>query len=184
MQRLLSVLVVLLVAGCATLSREDCARGDWAGLGLNDGRAGEPGSRFDEHQKACREYGIAVDQEAYLSGRDQGLQDYCRLDNAFQIGLSGKPYHHVCPPSIDGLFAHYHATAFALQQERAELDRLDNDLAGQERDLYAKKLSDKEQLRIRDHIRDLDRQRDRLRDDMYHHERELDNLRREAGAYR
>jgi hypothetical protein len=184
MLRFLSLLSVLLVTGCATLSREDCSRGDWASLGINDGRTGEPSSRLDEHQKACMEYGIAVNQEAYLTGREQGLQDYCQLDNAFQIGLSGKPYHHVCPPSIDGLFGHYHSAAFALQQDRAELERLDTDLAGKERDLYDKKLSDKDQLRIRDNIRDLDRKRDRLRSDLYHHERELDTLRREASSYR
>ena len=184
MLRFLGLLSVFLVAGCATLSKEDCARGDWASLGLTDGRAGEPSSRIDEHQKACREYGIALDEEAYLAGREQGLQAYCQLDNAFQIGLSGKPYQHVCPPSIDGLFAHYHATAFAVQAGRAELDRLDNDLAGKERDLYDKKLSDKDQLRIRDNIRELDRKRDRLRDDLYHQQRELDTLRREASSYR
>lgn len=184
LRRLIGFLSIFAVTGCATLSQEECSRGDWFGLGINDGRTGQTMGRVDEHRKACLEYGIAVNDEAYFAGREQGLRDYCQLDNAFRTGLNGEQYRHVCPPSIDGLFAHYHSAAMALYEDRTELDRLDNELAGRERDLYDKKLSDKERARIRQDIRDLDRKRDRLRDDLYYHERQLDNLRREANAYR
>jgi hypothetical protein len=154
--------------------------GDWYGVGSKDGLAGENSTRLSDHIKACNEYGITVDNSAYLAGREQGLRDYCRLDNAFITGLNGHPYHHVCPPQIDRLFAHYHSTAYSVHEDRAELDKIDKDLSNKENQLNDKKLSEKDRSRIRDDIRNLDRQRGRLRDDLYFHERQLDNLRQEA----
>lgn len=184
MHRITALLSLIVLSGCATLSQEDCLRGDWFGLGVKDGLAGETTSRLSDHAKACYEYGIAVRNDAYLAGREQGLRDYCRLDNAFNVGLNGYPYHHVCPPAIDGLFGHYHAAAYAVHGVRTELDRIDSDLSSKESLLRDKKLSDRERARIRDDIRDLDRKHDRLRDDLYYHDRQLDDLRREAQAYR
>lgn len=184
LRRSLGLFGILALTGCATLSQQDCIRGDWFGLGINDGRTGQTLNRLDEHQNACSEYGIAVNRDAYYAGREQGLRDYCQFDNAFKTGLNGEQYRHVCPPSIDGIFAHYHSAAFAVYEDRAELERLDGELSSRERDLYDKKLSDKERGRIRQDIRDLDRKRERLRDDLYYHERQLDDLRREAKSYR
>jgi len=184
LRRLLGWLGVFAFTGCATLSQEECLRGDWFGLGMNDGRTGQAIGRLDEHHKACFEYGIAVNNDAYFAGREQGLRDYCQFDNAFKTGLNGEQYRHVCPPSIDGIFAHYHSAALAVHQDRADLERLDGELASRERDLYDKKLSDKERARIRQDLRELDRKRERLRDDLYYHERQLQDLRREAGSYR
>jgi hypothetical protein len=159
-------------------------RGDWHGLGIQDGLAGEPGGRLSDHAKACHEYGITIQHDAYLAGREQGLRDYCRLENAFMVGLNGRPYHHVCPPAIDRLFGHYHSAAYAVYEDRAELDRIDSELFSQENRLHDKKLNDRDRALIRDNIRNLDRQHDRLRDDLYYRERQLDDLRREAQAYR
>jgi hypothetical protein len=184
MRRITGILSVIVLTGCATLSKQDCMHGDWFGVGIKDGLAGQASSLLSDHIKACNEYGIAVDNNAYMAGREQGLRDYCRLDNAFIKGLNGQPYHHVCPPQIDRLFSHYHSTAYTVYEDQAELDKIDNDLSSKENQLNDKKLSEKDRLRIRDEIRNLDRQRDRLRDDLYFHERQLDNLRHEAQTAR
>ncbi|OAI20759.1 hypothetical protein A1507_04705 [Methylomonas koyamae] len=178
------LLLALLAAGCASLSREDCLRGDWFGVGIRDGLGGETGQRLADHAEACREYGIAVDQPAYFAGRDQGLTDYCRLDNAFNEGLNGRYYRHVCPPAIDGQFARYHAAAYAVYEDRNELDRLQSDLSGKESRLRDSKLTDKERDRLRSELRELDRRYDHRRQDLYFHEQQLDDLRREFFGYR
>ncbi len=184
MQRLAGFLSVLVLAGCATLSQEDCLRGDWFGVGMKDGLAGEPESLLSEHAKACYEYGIVVENQTYFAGREQGLRDYCRLENAFAVGLNGRPYHHVCPGPIDGLFGHFHAAAYAVYVAHSEMERIENELYSKERQLHDKKLNDKDRAQIREDIRHMDRQRDYIRDDLYHHERQLDRLRYEAQAYR
>jgi hypothetical protein len=183
LHRLTGVLSVIFLSGCATLSQEDCRRGDWFGLGVRDGLAGQTSSRLSDHVNACYEYGIAINNEAYFAGREQGLRDYCRIDNAFSVGLNGHPYQHVCPPAIDGLFSRYHSAALTLYEHRTELDRLDREISSTESRLHDKKLSDKDRVRIRSDLRDLDHRHHHLRDDLYYHERQLDELRREAQLY-
>ncbi|MGZ5051632.1 MAG: DUF2799 domain-containing protein [Methylobacter sp.] len=180
LHRLTGFLCVVFLSGCATLSKEDCRRGDWFGLGVRDGLAGEPSNRLSDHVTACYEYGIAINNEAYFAGRERGLHDYCRIDNAFQLGLNGHPYRHVCPPAIDGLFGRYHSAAFAVYEHRAELDRIDREISSKESRLHDKKLSDKDRERIRSDLRELDHRHHHLCDDLYYHERQLNDLRHEA----
>ncbi|WFP50191.1 DUF2799 domain-containing protein [Methylomonas sp. EFPC3] len=179
-----ALLGLLFDSGCASLSREDCLRGDWFGVGIRDGLGGEPGARLADHADACREHGIVVDQAAYFAGRDQGLRDYCRLDNAFTEGLNGRGYQHVCPPAIDSQFARYNAAAYAVYEDRNELDQLQSDLSDKESRLRDSKLTDKERDRLRSELRDLDRHYDHHRQDLYFHERQLDDMRRELSGYR
>ncbi len=177
-------LVILILTGCATLNQEECKRGDWYTLGLNDGLSGQTSGRLSQHQEACSEYGIMINHEQYQAGRSQGLNDYCRLENAFKTGLNGQQYQHVCPPAIDSLFSRYNSAAYQVYQDRTELERIDNELSNKENSLWDKKRSDSDRNRIRNEIRDLDRRRHRLNDDMYQHQRLVDDLNAEARKYR
>lgn len=180
MRILFGLLLITFLAGCATLSREDCARGDWFGVGVIDGRAGHPVSLFYKHQQACAEYHIDVDKTAYLAGHQQGLEAYCQLDNAFQTGLDGRAYHHLCPPGIDALFARYHEAGFRVHQVRSSLEKVDRELASKEKALLDEELKDKARKRLRRQIKALDRKRERLLDDLSYHEQRFDDLWREA----
>jgi len=179
-----SVVAALLLTGCATLSREQCQRGDWFGLGITDGQNGQPASRLDQHARACSEHGIHVDNQQSLNGRAQGLQDYCQIENAFDSGLEGRRYQQVCPPSIDAAFERYNRAAYEVYQIRKELEQVDDRIRDNERRLWDKDLSDDNRHRIRSTLRDLDRQRDRLRHDLYASEQYLDRLMDEARYYR
>lgn len=176
----LACVALVYLSGCATLSQEDCVRGNWLDIGYNDGHNGETTSRINEHQKACSEYGIRIDMQKYSAGREQGLVEYCKLDNAFTTGLEGHEYQYVCPAAIDSLFRRYNSAAYTVYQDRSELTRIDNELSSKESKLSSKKLSDSDRSRIHSEIRSLDRNRDNLRDKLYNHERQLDDLRNEA----
>ncbi|WP_157200441.1 hypothetical protein [Methylomonas lenta] len=41
--------------------------------------------------------------------------------------MSGQQHYPVCPPSIDGLFAHYHSAAFDVHENQTVLESLDNE---------------------------------------------------------
>jgi len=125
-------------------------------------------------------YGITANKSDYMVGREEGLKQYCQLDNAFATGLNGQTYYYVCPQSINAAFKRYHAAAYDVYEDRSAIDSVDNELSSKESKLQDKKLTDKDRQRIRSDIRDLDRKRDRLRDDLYDHERQLDQLRRET----
>jgi hypothetical protein len=174
--RTLLIGLLTLTTGCATLTREECLYGDWFGVGLKDGREGEDASRFINHQDACRQYNVIPDKQQYLAGREQGLQQYCQLDNAIELGLRGVRYQSVCPSDLDKSFRYYNNTAYQVYQQQEALKSLDSSLSEKEHALQDKKLSHKERQNIRNEIRDLDSKRLRLRDDLHAAEVQLDRL--------
>ncbi len=169
-----------LLTGCASLSREQCLRGDWSGIGMADGQAGEPADRKDQHVRACSEYGIQINDQQYFEGYARGLDDYCRIDNAFESGLRGRRYQHVCPPAIDSLFERCNSAAYEVYRIKRELDRLGDQIDSQEFRLRGTDLSDDYRHQLRRDLRELDRRYDRLRSDLYFSERYLDQLRDEV----
>lgn len=149
------------------MSPNECRSADWRGVGLRDGLAGEPLSMLDRRTKDCAEAGVAVNTPLYLDGRNQGLPQYCQLDNAARLGLDGKTYNGVCAPGIDGEFRRRHAVGYEVNQSRnalRDLDRRRRDLE----DKLSKAKNDDERKRAREDLRDLDfslrRARDRVRD--------------------
>ena len=176
MKTILMLVLAATLAGCASLSQDQCRQGDWYSIGVGDGQLGQPADRLEQHLKACAQYGITIDRQRYLEGRAEGLAEYCRLDNAFATGLRGHRYQGVCPPAVDADFERANAAAYEVYSLRQELDSVDNQLALREDDLADRDLSDDSRRRLRTEIRDLDRQRDRLRDDMHAAQRHLDRL--------
>ncbi|MCK5871199.1 MAG: DUF2799 domain-containing protein [Methylococcales bacterium] len=166
----------LLLNGCATLSQEDCIQGAWFDLGLHDGRAGKTFKRLAKHQKSCTEYGIGIDREAYHAGRQQGLEDYCQLDNAVELGLRGSRYQSVCPTEIHRTFLRYNQIAYDVYQGKKKLENVDKRLSYEEKSLLNAELSDEKRLKISVEIHDLDRERRRVRDELYAKERRLNML--------
>lgn len=84
------------LAGCATLSKQQCEVGDWQSIGLVDGQHGYAASRYSEHVEACGEYGLGGNQSLYKAGREQGLKSFCTLSMAAEIGLENRTNHNVC----------------------------------------------------------------------------------------
>jgi len=100
----LSVLIALL-AGCASLSEEQCLSTDWRAIGFEDGAKGAPASALPERRQTCTKRGAAAfDMPAYLAGRREGLQTYCTLENGFAVGASGAADADVCDGEERALF--------------------------------------------------------------------------------
>ena len=89
MHHLLSWLPAMLLAGCATLTPEQCRHADWRQIGFSDGAGGASAARINDHAKACAEAGVKPDLDSYLRGREQGLTTYCRAENGFTVGRGG-----------------------------------------------------------------------------------------------
>lgn len=161
------LLVVAVLSACAPMTPQECKTANWFDVGLRDGREGEPMSMLDDRTKACAEAGVQANTQQYLAGRNQGLPDYCRLDNAARVGLAGKTYHGVCASGIDGEFRRRHSAGYEVYQSRNELNNLESRRRTLEKRLSDAK-TDAERRRARDELNDLDyrlrRARDRLRD--------------------
>ena len=170
------VAVGLLTTGCATLDAGECKAADWRQIGRSDGERGYGTGRLDEHRKACAEHGVRPDADRYWLGRSEGLQHYCRLDNALRVGRAGQSYQGVCPPGIDAHFRQWHAAAYEVSRIRAAITSTDSEIDQHERRLRQRDIDDRERQRLRQAIRELDRRRERLRDDLNDQERRVDRL--------
>lgn len=100
---LLSLLVIGL-AGCATMSGDECATSDWTAVGYEDGSRGYTSERFGKHRKACAKHGITADFEAYQQGRSQGLVEFCQPGRGFNLGVNGGQYNGVCSVELEADF--------------------------------------------------------------------------------
>ncbi len=123
------------LSGCATMNADECAATDWSAIGYEDGSRGYTADRFGSHRKACAKHGITPDFQAYLSGRDQGLQNFCRPGRAFNFGANGGRYNGVCATDMEpGFLEAYHA-GFKLHTLRASVNAADSRLYASESEL-------------------------------------------------
>lgn len=136
---LAGLLLALTLAGCATLSYEECVRGDWYQIGVNDGQQGHVLSRLDDHRRACRDTPVIIDEGAYRAGRDIGLLSYCTPVSGYRVGERGRSAPNVCPAETAPGFLHGHLLGeqvYDAEQEVAEAEQRLRDL---ERELEQKR---------------------------------------------
>jgi hypothetical protein len=167
-----------LLAGCATIPEEQCAKVDWYDLGFSDGRAGRPTDRILRHREACAGVNVVPDEKRYLQGRQVGIAEYCRPENALREGLAGRPYADVC----DATFKRIHQAAYAVASLKKRINNNLDEVSRKETELRDQKTSDSKRSQLRSEMRDLDRRRESLRDELFTAERELDRLRRAPEA--
>ncbi len=104
MKKIVIILSIVVISGCASLSQSQCQSGDWYGIGLTDGSVGAPLSTLEQHRNSCGEYAIRIDGEAWRAGRDEGLKQYCRPSNGYQLGRYGNSFNNVCPNNLSDEF--------------------------------------------------------------------------------
>jgi len=188
----------LALASCATMSKEECLRGDWRSVGYGDGASGYAMSRIDEHAKACAKTGVTPDFDLYARGRDEGLMRYCTEANGFRVGREGHSYANVCPPPVEREFLggyadgeRVHAAESRLESARSDLSSADaraekraRQADGVEDELRNPKLTDEQTRELRDRLQRLRRERREAIEDgrraeaaIRDAEREVDDLR-------
>ena len=141
---LLVAVVTLLLGACAAkMSKDECRTVDWRTVGYEDGVAGRPGDRIGEHRRACAEYGVTPDLNAYLAGRTAGLREYCQPHNGYRAGVSGYTYYDTCPAELAPAFEKAYDEGRALyvrerrvtetderiEEKRSEIRRLEDRVA-------------------------------------------------------
>jgi len=129
------IAVMVLVSGCASLSKEECKTANWKTIGFEDGAQGKPEARIRAHRKACAEYGVAPELEAYRSGWEEGVARFCQPGNGYSQGRSGKEYTGVCPDSLETAFLQSYRDGRALYKLEADISRLSTKLTYQRKRL-------------------------------------------------
>ncbi len=130
----LAILIVGL-GGCATMNADECATSDWSAIGFEDGSRGYTADRFGNHRKACAKHGITPDFQAYQSGRDQGLEDFCRPGRAFGFGANGGRYNGVCAADMEPEFLQAYRAGHKLHSLRASVSAANSKIYAREAEL-------------------------------------------------
>lgn len=169
---LLSVGAALILSGCASMSEKDCLTASWMDQGHRDGRQGFPLSRVEDHREACSKVGVVPDVTLYRRGHGQGILEYCTPHNAVAEGRSGRSYRNACPAALEGEFLAYYELGRRAYQAQQRLDNLNRESQRVQRTLEKEK-SESQRRRLRDQLRDLDRDLRNARDDLHYEERRL-----------
>lgn len=169
---LIIVSALLILQGCASLSEKECMTANWYEQGYRDGRNGQPASRIEDHREACFKVGVVPDPAQYAKGRAGGVLEYCTPENALREGRNGKPYRNACPVHLEGQFLNYHQAGYRVYQAVEHVNYLNRQSQQLERKLDKEK-DDKKRRRIREELRDLDRNLRRAHDHVFDAERRL-----------
>jgi len=168
-RRILTVIFVFGLSGCASLDKYECLNADWRTLGYQDGARGKVADVIGNYRKDCAQHGVAPDLDAYTAGRDQGLQEYCREANGFRVGHGGKVYQGVCPRDLeydfkvgyrDGreiyeLGAAIRSAEREIRNRQTAIDELNEELSGAEAELTSDGVSSTRRAELLQKTREL-----------------------------
>lgn len=133
-------ILTLLVSACSTMNKNECLTADWRTVGYSDGARGYKAGRIGDHRSACSEYGIRPDLNAYNTGREQGLGQYCTPTTGYNKGLSGYRYNGVCANHNERDFVEALNYGLAIYGEIRTLNKLKSEYRKQEK--YIRQLED------------------------------------------
>lgn len=127
-KRLLSLLFLPLGACASHMSEQDCAQADWYQLGVTDGNQGRDLDKFAERTEQCAAYEVAMDQAAYMKGRDQGLESYCTPLGGLYSGCKGQAYKNVCPAALERDFIGPYQQGRDFYQAKSRFESAESEL--------------------------------------------------------
>jgi hypothetical protein len=125
---LLLLAAIVLVPGCASLSKGECLAEDWYSIGVRDGANGAGEERLLAHAEACSEHGTRPDRTAWQAGRVAGLERYCTAHRGLRAGEHGETYRGVCGPGGEDAFLHGYAVGRELADVRGRLSWIDREI--------------------------------------------------------
>jgi len=121
-----TILTLLLVAlgACSGMDAAECRTADWRAIGYEDGAEGRSPQYFGERRKACSEYGVVANFDAYSAGRGEGLGHFCHPYNGYRLGTKGYLYTGICPAALEPAFLGAHADGYGLYERQSRLSRI------------------------------------------------------------
>ena len=130
--------ITLITSACSTMNKNECLNADWRTIGYSDGARGYKATRIGQHSSACAEYGVRPDLNAYNSGRDEGLVQFCTSTTGYSKGLHGYSYNGVCARHNEGAFLEAYNYGLTIYKAKQRLQTLKTKYADEEK--YINKL--------------------------------------------
>ena len=166
--RIVSIISLLGLSGCATMSAEECATGDWHMIGFEDGSMGYTADRLSQHRRACAKHGVVPVLVAYQEGRRDGLRQFCEPSRGFNLGASGGQYNGVCPGDMEpdfldaynagqklyNLQSQVNNANYQIYAREAELERTENRISQVEVDLISSETSAEDRALLLNYLKE------------------------------
>lgn len=128
--------LLLLIQGCASLNKEECLVADWRLIGYQDGLAGKSSAAVGEYRKDCAKHAVVPDLDTYQAGRAEGLLEYCKVDNGYRLGTSGRGFSSVCPSHLEANFRAAYNQGRELYLARSAVNRTQSQIHKQQQALH------------------------------------------------
>lgn len=193
-------LFLFTLAGCAGgMSKEECLYADWRAIGFEDGAAGRDASAIGSRRVACADKAqVTPDIEAYLAGREAGLDQFCRPASGFDYGSRGGRYSGACAGrnegafvaayekglTLHGLVSNYEAASAALANAHTDLDNIEHQISHAEAALISPATPLPARLDHLAELKTLHERRDKVRDAIDDLARDVDRAEAELEGYR
>lgn len=189
---------LLALAGCGGMSANECELADWQAVGYEDGVKGSSTDRFGDHRKNCAKHEVAPDFQAYRTGRDAGLREYCQPTRGYREGTRGARYVGVCPADLEPAFlASYYegrelyelesavrTTSAQIQRRKTRMDEIEGELTGVMADALTGDTSSEERAALLVKTKQLAEERVTLDNEVDELEVKLEQRREELEAHR
>ena len=193
----LLLLAAISLSGCAGMSEEECLASDWRTVGYEDGVYGKSGASIGQYRKACAKAGVTPDLTAYQAGREEGLQEFCRPQNGYNVGVRGGHYQGVCPANLEPEFLDAYEDGRTLYELRAdviriekrivatenEIEQLEDDMAAATLTMVSDEVTREDRLLILADTRQMAERRGELKDELEHLGYELGASRQRLDDY-
>lgn len=163
-RKTLLILAAVALSGCESMSVSECKIADWGRVGFADGAAGVSEDRLAAYTEDCGKAGVQTNPQAYRQGWDAGIQRFCTAASGWHEGVQGHSGKAAVCQGRDGYpeFSRYldaglqlYRSTERLRQNSLETERLQKRLE--------EPGTDQDKRRIRDRLRDIDRDQYSLR---------------------
>lgn len=119
--KIVSVIALAALGGCASMDAKDCKKTDWYQRGLAEGRWGASSSEISEHAEVCAKVKVVPDESAWRAGYAEGVKSYCTANSGWNRGSRNEPYRGACASLDESTFLRYHSAGQQLYRARMEL---------------------------------------------------------------
>lgn len=135
--RVLSLVLVIGLAGCASSQKLPCGTTDWYELGRQQGAVGADKAPPRTIASSCKSEDQNLDAQAlYESGHSLGLAEYCSEKNGYQLAQMNQDYKKgTCPDLLEEAFLRGYKNgqeSIRLSRDRknirGHIEKLKNDL--------------------------------------------------------
>ncbi len=137
------------LAGCASLSKDECMSANWEDIGIRDGANGRPEEYLIQHSTACAKVNVVPDRGAWTHGRERGLERYCVPQRMYSLGEYGGGFDAgVCRNFDQDRLVHAYERGRDVYRLSGELSALDSEIRDVRATLETKDIEQKERERL------------------------------------